>query len=76
MSTNPNAQLLEALLAFGIIVAVLLALADTRLYPLALGIAAIALLHVLLQGNSASTLANVINWAGSKIGGTPPPSGG
>lgn len=61
--------LLEALLAFGLIAAILIALADTKFYGLAFAIAGLSLLYVLLSHPSIAThLAGIVSGAAGKLG--------
>jgi hypothetical protein len=61
--------LIEGLLAFGLVAAVMIALADTRLYPLALGIMVIALFYVLIGHPAAvSSLQSLIHGSAGKLG--------
>lgn len=81
MSDQPTLEassvvtLLEAFAAFALIAGVLIAFADTRLYPLALGIVAIALLYTVIGHPGILTaLGNLFNTAGQITSGSSPAS--
>ena len=62
--------LLEAFAAFALIAGVLIAVADTRAYPLALGIVAIALLYTVVGHPAILTgFSGLLNTAAGKISG-------
>ncbi|PWT73356.1 MAG: hypothetical protein C5B59_13705 [Bacteroidetes bacterium] len=61
-------MLLLSLLAMGFLVAVLIGIADTKLYPLAIGVVVVALVYnVINHPEIASTWHNLITSAGSNL---------
>lgn len=73
MEASSATTIIEALLAFGLIAGVLVAFADTRLYPLALGIVVIAALYTVIGHPAALTaLGNLLNTAGRITSGSAP----
>lgn len=52
MTSDAAKQLLLSAVSFGLIVAILVFMADTKLYPVALGAVIIALVYVLMDNQS------------------------
>lgn len=61
MNFGVYADLFKSALAFGLIIAMLLIVAHTPAYPIAIGVVLIALLYVLMHGSAVSTFDKAFN---------------
>lgn len=68
MGSTPGAKIAESVLAGGLLLGVLLALADTPFYPFAFGAVGIAALYMLMEHPTA--IPGWVTWAGKTLHGS------
>jgi hypothetical protein len=69
MLLQASEKLILELAAFGLAAAILLLVAETPAYPIALGVVLVAFVYIMLSGGGAGVLTQATNFINKGLGG-------